>query len=767
MPRVMLPTGRKLSHWVLTAALFLALPGWVHATDTRLGSSATPDQHWRRSVELVTRGQFEKAADELKQIADSSQFTTTVRSWLDDYLTKQAERRALDLADFEKYVGYSKERIERKEYALALDWAIMASDVAQDREAFLKSEWLLALVHDSLAKADEYRKSQDWRKAWHIYADLGALYDREPRYLKLEREVLTHLRLDNMFKDDQHWRERLEKVRWADAEYALECVDLYYVEPADFKAMTEAALEQMLLLAESKTAQEQFGGLRNADDRTDFVNRIAENLRQVRAAPRLTRKDATETLGRVVKVINKQTVRLPDELVVNELMRGALDQLDDFTTVIWPQETDEFDKHTRGDFVGVGISIVKNRTTDEIEVVSPLEDTPAYRAGIQAGDIITEVDGQSLKGFSLNKVVDTITGPRNTTVTLTVVRAGKTLSFPLKRALVKIQSVKGLNRDPLNEERWNHWLDQERGIGYIRVTNFMKNTVEDVANILSELDAKGLKTLVLDLRSNPGGLLESAWRMSSLFLKRGENVVSTRGRDPAENQRLDAMGNGPWASLPVIVLVDENSASASEIVAGAIQDTRHGIVLGARTFGKFSVQNLIQLSRSSAKLKITTARYYLPSGKSLHRETTSDTWGVEPDIDVRLVRKEKINLYRMRREADLLGPAKVEVAKEEDDDLGMDDEKAAKDAAEDESGEVKDEPDDKQPAEGAVAEGETPEEPKLPPLKQPDENNRPKRDPQLEAALLLARVQLLGDAIPTVATADVADAAKERKTAKP
>lgn len=733
--------SRRTVIWLASAVLAWGVAwsgGFAWSADTGRVDGASADVLWRQGVDLVGQGDFHGAAGVFQQLPPGKELTDKVRAWLEDYEVKQAARREADQADLKKYVEYAKQRIERKEYTKALNWALAAADCAVDREAFLQNDWLHGLVNDSLAAAEELRQKGEWREAWRHYWPLADLYDRDPRYQKLERDVITHLRLDIMFEEDKNWRERLEKVRWEDAERALEYIGGLYVEPADFKGMTESGLEQMLLLAESKSARqrEEFEGLQNDNDRRDFVARVNEKLKQVRATSSLSWKETRRHFRRVVRDINAQTIRLPEELIVSELMRGALEPLDEFTTIIWPLESTEFDKHTRGDFVGVGISIIKNRA-EEVEVVTPLEDTPAYRAGIMAGDIITEVDGLSIKGFSLNKCVDTITGPKGTSVTLTIRRDDENLKYPLKRAKVKIQSVKGVRRN--ENEQWNHWLDQGHGIGYIRVTNFQRNTVEDVENVLADLDAHGLRGLVLDLRSNPGGLLDSAWRMARLFLNRGENVVSTRGRDPAENQRLDVRRSGPYSDLPVAVLVDEASASASEIVAGAIRDNHHGTVVGARTFGKFSVQNLIPLSRrTNAKLKLTTARYYLPSGVSLHREPNSDKWGVEPDVPVRLVSKERMNVWRMRREAERLGPPKPE---KPDEDIEAED----KEKAEDES-----------PTAGAAE----PKEEELPPLEQPDENNRPKVDPQLDAVLLLMRVKLLGEQYPTVAAAST-EAVKE------
>lgn len=728
------------------AALIFAVPAFATPTST---NAPPQDELWRKSLELAAKGDFKGAHDTIALLQPrAGTVTEKVREWLNEYQSKQAARRDLDKADFEKYVGYSKARIERKEYDKALDWAIFAADVSGNKEAMLQTDWMRNLVNLSLEHATELRKKRDWKGAWYIYADLGNLYDREPRYQKLEHEVLSQLRYEQMFKIEEGkpenlWAERINRVQWKDAEAALECIGLYYVEPADFKAITERGLEQLLLLAESEAAQKNpaLRGLQDEDNRRDFVARVKERLDQVRAAGNVDRQEAVRHFRRVVQQINKETVRLPDELVISELMRGALEPLDDFTTMIWPEDTDEFDKHTRGDFIGVGISIIKNKS-EEIEVVTPLEDTPAFRQGILPKDIITAVDGKDISKLSLNKVVDTITGPKGSKVTLTVRRGEQLIEFPLVREKVKIQSVKGWDRKP--DGTWDFWKDKENGIGYVRLTNFQRNTVEDLDHAMSELQAQGLKGLILDLRGNPGGLLDSAWQVSSRFLSDGSPVVSTKGRNRAEDQVLEAPGEGPYSNIPMVVLVDQASASASEIVSGALRDDGRATVIGERTFGKFSVQNLIPLSSSNAKLKITTARYYLPSGVSLHREPTSEKWGVEPQIVVPISRWERFNTYQLRRQADLLGAAKT------------DETQAAADKKKDEE-EEKLEVD---PLTGDVVTKKETEAEGLPPLEQPDENNRPKEDPQIDTALLVMRLKLLADRFPTIAAAERAELPK-------
>ncbi len=646
---------RRMSGLWLVAALLLTGP--VRAGDVQNVRTAASTDPAQRAIRLIEAGEFDKAAKAVEAAETRTDMVRRVAEWLADYQKEQAERLAANKADLDKYIGYAKQRYERREFRDALGWAMAGADVAEDREAYLRSPWLQELVKSSLAEAEKMRDEHEWRDAWHIYYRLAELFENNPAYKKLERDMLTHLRLDVMFGEDSNWQEGLKDVRWSDAETAFEYIDRLYVRQADFREIAVAALEHMQILSESQTARTQFARLGDPIDRESFRSRLDELLTQVKAEPTYPRKDAVKVFRRVLQ-INDETVQIPKALLISELMRGALTPLDEYTTMIWPAEAEEFEKHTRGDFIGVGISIVKN-ATDEIEVQSPLEDTPAYKKGIQPGDIITKVDGVSLKGYSLTKTVSTITGPKGSDVTLTIRRDGEEMDIEMRREVIRIRSVKGVARDVEEPTKWNHWLDKDMGIGYARLNGFQGNTTEDLYNTITELQAKGMKGFVLDLRGNPGGLLTAAHEVTSLFLPKNAPVVSTKGRLPGEDQALGAAfeGAGPFPTLPLVVLVDEHSASASEIVSGALRDNNRATVIGQRTFGKFSVQNLIPLGRSSAKLKITTAKYFLPNGDSLHRDDDSKRWGVQPNIDVPLVNKEQWNVYQMRRDADRIGPA--------------------------------------------------------------------------------------------------------------
>lgn len=740
----------RMSCWLLgiwvAAGASISVP--AHAQDSDLlaaRSAKSADDIWQKSVKKVSEGQFEVANDLLKRLEVSGGLAKSVKQWLEEYEEMQSERTRLDREEFDRYVGFAKERIERKEWGHALDWTLAAQDTAQDQQAFLTTPWVKQLIADAKAHAHKQTKADEWQDAWAVYWRLAALDERNTEYKKLEREAIEHLRLEGMFKEDRNWSEHVERVNWSDAEKALELIDYYYVTEADFREIALSGLEQVLLLSQSTSAREEFKRLNDDFDREEFQLRIKKRMENLQKARAVDRRDAVDALRRAL-TINDSTIQVPEELFVSEMMRGAFFPLDDFTTIIWPVDASDFDKRTRGSFIGVGISIIKNDAT-EVEVVTPLDDTPAYRAGIQPRDIITHVNGEEIKKLSLNQVVNTITGPKDTSVTLTIRRNDKSFDVKLVRQLVEIQSVKGYERTSEEGEHWRFLLDDELGIGYVRLVNFDENTARTLYETVENMRAQGLSGLILDLRGNPGGLLTSAYDISSLFLEDKDVVVTTRGRNRRDDQALHAERTGEFADLELAVLVDENSASASEIVSGAIRDNKRGAVIGERTFGKFSVQNLIPLNRTTgSKLKITTARYYLPSGGSLDKTDASGTWGVQPDIPVRLVRWEKYNYYKMRRDRDLL---RMSQTLEEASEEGGED---VEDKVSDETGEGDDQEQDAKP--GDEQEQSDDDEDKLPPLKQEDVNNRPIADPQLDTALLYMRVKLLGQKHPTIADAE-------------
>ncbi|MCF8470224.1 MAG: S41 family peptidase [Parvibaculum sp.] len=304
-----------------------------------------------------------------------------------------------------------------------------------------------------------------------------------------------------------------------------------------------------------------------------------------------------------------------DAKLVENAINGMLTSLDPHSSYMTPKTFRDMQVQTRGEFGGLGIEVTMENGV--VKVVTPIDDTPASQAGIRPNDYITHIDGTQILGMTLSDAVDKMRGPEDSDVTLTIVRKGKDEPFDVKltRARITIKSVK---------------FNREGDIGYIRVTSFNEQTadlLEDAIESLSkQIGRARLKGYILDLRNNPGGLLDQAIAVSDDFIDGGE-IVSTRGRHSEDTQRYNARGGDITSGKPVIVLVNGGSASASEIVAGALQDHRRATILGTRSFGKGSVQTIIPLGSDGA-LRLTTARYYTPAGRSIQAK------GIDPDIVV-------------------------------------------------------------------------------------------------------------------------------------
>jgi len=318
-------------------------------------------------------------------------------------------------------------------------------------------------------------------------------------------------------------------------------------------------------------------------------------------------------------------------------VRGVLLKLDPYSAYISPEELDRFRTGVESQFGGIGIQV--KREDEFVTVISPFVGSPAYRAGITAGDRIMKIEGKSAKGISINEAVRQLKGKVGTSVTFTVQHPhdDSTETVTLKREIVKVRTVLGMRRN--EDDSWDYMLSPEKGIGYIRVTQFSRNTVKELKETLDKLESLDVKGLILDLRNNPGGLLSSAIEVSDLFVSEGR-IVSTEGRNTARPP-WNARKAGTYERFAMVVLVNHRSASASEIVAACLQDHDRAVVVGQRTWGKGSVQNIIELEEGRSALKLTTAGYQRPSGANIHRfpdSTEDDEWGVTPNkgYEVRL-----------------------------------------------------------------------------------------------------------------------------------
>ena len=295
-------------------------------------------------------------------------------------------------------------------------------------------------------------------------------------------------------------------------------------------------------------------------------------------------------------------------------LKGMLATLDPYSQFLDPDSYNELKVDTEGEFGGLGIEITIR--DDLLTVISPIDDTPAYTAGLQPGDRIVKIDGQLTRGITLLEAVKKLRGKPGTQVTLTIFREGEIelKEVALERAIITIESVREAK------------LLQEH-IAYIRVSDFREKTTDDLELAIKRLKEQQMDSLILDLRNNPGGLLDVAVTVSELFLTRHQLIVSTKGRLRSQTQEMHARADGLLTDLPLVVLINEGSASASEIVAGAIQDHRRGIVMGTKSHGKASVQTIFPLKDGSA-LRLTTSKYFTPAGRSIHGQ------GILPDVEV-------------------------------------------------------------------------------------------------------------------------------------
>ena len=421
-----------------------------------------------------------------------------------------------------------------------------------------------------------------------------------------------------------------------------------------------------------------------------------------------------EIFSNVLSIVKKSYVEEIDtEEIIEGAIKGLLTTLDPHSSFMKPDDFKELQVETKGSFSGIGIEIAIRDGI--LTVVSPIEGTPAFKKGLKAGDKIVKIEDEPTKDFTLMEAVKRLRGTKGTKVTISIHRKGwrELKKVTIVRDVIPLHSVK------------SRWL--EPGYPYVRITNFQSKTTKDLKKVLKEFsDKEEIKGLLLDLRSDPGGLLDQAVKVSDLFLRNGV-IVSTKGRIKEQNMTYKAHSGGVYYDFPMVVLVNEGSASASEIVAGALQDHKRAMILGAQTFGKGSVQTIIPMN-NGAGLRLTTARYYTPNGTSIQAK------GITPDIIVPTpvftledteAEEKKIRKPRFLREKDLINHMKNGDDPEEDDEETTeqeesDDEETFVDDSDDVKEDVGDEDGDEE-----------------------DEESRKKeeleKDPQLKTALMLLK----------------------------
>lgn len=354
--------------------------------------------------------------------------------------------------------------------------------------------------------------------------------------------------------------------------------------------------------------------------------------------------------------IVRDYVEPPDEKqLIQAAARAMVEALDDpYSMYLSPEELEPFDKQVRGTFSGIGAEVDLHE--GRLRIVTPLDDSPAFKAGVMAGDIVLEIDGQSTEGLSLTQCIQRLQGPEGTQVKIKVRHlSGEESDLIITRAQINVRTVRGLRRLP--DGKWDYLLDPVHRIGYVRISQFTETTPDDLRQTLDQLLAQNPQGLVLDLRFNPGGLLETAVQVADLFLPSGKTIVSVKGR-AVPDRTYYASDDYAFPDVPMVVLANEASASAAEVVAGALADNGRAQLIGTRTFGKGSVQQVKPLADGQGALKLTNAYYYLPSGRNIHRKKDATLWGVDPQDGfwVPMTPEQTRQMLQLRRERDILKP---------------------------------------------------------------------------------------------------------------
>jgi carboxyl-terminal processing protease len=538
------------------------------------------------------------------------------------------------------------------------------------KSELLNDPFVTQVLQETVDRSAKLEAEGKWLDAYANYFYwLQAIDPNNRGYAEHADEILDRAGIAASFQDSpcESRKERFEGVDERMLEKSLDVIDLHYVRGIDYGEMASKALKRCDLLAQvlvTMCAKDPDVARENSLTPPDPANVTAwsaalRGLRDEaeRAGPKFGEDDFVALMDRVLS-LNDATIELPRRPLIAHFAEAALGVLDPYTVVVWPRQVQDFEKQMTNHFTGIGIEI--SRTKGLLTIASLLPDTPAYKSGLDAGDVIEKVDGVPTKDMSLICAVKKITGPKGTKVSLTIRRPTESdpRNITITRDRIIVPTIRGWQRTA--EGKWQYMIDEADKVGYVRITSFGGETADDLEGVLRELEGDGLKALILDLRFNTGGLLDSAVAICDKFLSEGL-IVRTQPKGGTLPSFEYAHRRGTHPGYPLVILVNSGSASASEIVAGALADPAHerAILVGTRTHGKGSVQGITYYPGGGAQLKYTMAYYHLPSGQrvksreEVEKEGGKD-WGVGPDVEVSLTSEELRQMLEAQRKNDVL-----------------------------------------------------------------------------------------------------------------
>lgn len=635
------------------------------------------------ACELIYQGKFDAAGKVVVERSRLGRLAKIIEEYNDIKQRRQLARENAykkQLAELEKFRsgadsnGISDFNDVQKIFGIIAKTKEFVDDA--EKEQLLSESFVKRAFQRAIEKAAEFESKGKWLEAYSAcYSWLQSIDPNNKEYSEHAEQLLDKATIVSSFQDSpcESRSERYAGVRKELFIRALDALKRYYVSIIDYRQMATKAIRRCELLGEvmalsfsdisesmdvvsaNKNSEEPFSPP-NKEQLSAWSVGLAAIIDEVERSPIGVNKGQFIDVFEKVLVLNRVTARLPQRVLIAQFVDASFAALDRYTVMVWPRQVQEFEKMMTNQFTGIGIEISKQKGL--LTVASLLPDTPAYNSGLDAGDVIELVDGIETKDMSLTCAVRTITGPAGTKVVLTIKRSGeeKTKDITITRARIIVPTIRGWQRSAVGKRLY--MIDEENKIGYVRITSFSGGTADALEKVLKELEAEGMRGLILDLRFNTGGLLDSAVAITDKFIDEGL-IVSTRPRGLWTY--LSASKRKTHPNYPLVVLINSYSASASEIVAGALADERHerAILVGERTHGKGSVQGITHHPGGGAQLKYTMAYYHLPSGQrvesrdAVKKEGRND-WGVGPDIEVKLRTDELRKMSEFQRDNSVL-----------------------------------------------------------------------------------------------------------------
>jgi carboxyl-terminal processing protease len=603
----------------------------------------------------IFKGNFESAQRILeKAIFSDSQALRQLKKVVDEYRIISARRKASQDKAYQEHIN-ELEKLRRKGLSDDVNDIgkvfLVARNILEhadedQKQALLRDPFLIRTIRQAKAKATELEAKGKWLDAYTIcYSKLRKIYEENEAYSEHAEQLLDKASIEASLKDSpcETCEERYTDIEKQMFIKAVDFLDFSYVNIINYQGMAISAINHCKLLAEVMSKLDVHSKYKITNAQYVVWSRVlGVLLNEINQSQEDIGKDGFVDIFEQVLALNESSytgIGLPPALLISKFAEGALSALDPYTAIYWPSQARDFEKAVTNQFSGIGIKFSKEEGMTKIVAVLP--DTPAHKSGLRIGDIITSVDGIETKDIPSDCVAKRITGPEDTKVTVAITRSDENQSFnvTLDRTRIIIPSVHGWQRT--EKGKWLHMIDSPNKIGYVRISSFNSKTIDDFEKALCQLEENGLKGLILDLRSNPGGLLSAAIEIADNFIQEGL-IVRTEPRYGMSTY-ISAHQDGTHADYPIVILINPLTASSSEILAGALQDQKYNraILVGQRSYGKGSVQSITNYCGNGAQLKYTAAYYHLPSGqrvesRDLAGKSSGKNWGISPNVNVKL-----------------------------------------------------------------------------------------------------------------------------------